>query len=127
MRAAIRLLDDHVCPSREGGQHVGGPVDASGCPTVLVERQAAARAGDTALCKVATDVIVKGSGTVIIGGMPAARILDLCHHEGHTLGGASEVFIGGPTSLSWGAVMAADLSDVSSLDGYDFPYDARSS
>jgi hypothetical protein len=34
---------------------------------------------------------------VIIGGMPAARLLELCHHEGHTLGGASEVFIGGPT------------------------------
>jgi uncharacterized Zn-binding protein involved in type VI secretion len=80
----------------EHGPHVGGPVDALGCDAVLVEGRAAARGGDTALCAVATDVVMKGSATVWIGRMPAARFDEPCFHGGRIVGGARQVFIGGP-------------------------------
>jgi uncharacterized Zn-binding protein involved in type VI secretion len=41
------------------------------------------------------DTIVKGSNTVLIGGMPAARQGDLTAHGGIIVGGFSSVQIGG--------------------------------
>jgi uncharacterized Zn-binding protein involved in type VI secretion len=49
------------------------PIIPPGAPTVLIGGLPAARLGDTC----GADVIVKGSATVLIGGMPAARVADL--------------------------------------------------
>jgi uncharacterized Zn-binding protein involved in type VI secretion len=49
------------------------PVMPPGAPTVLISGLPAARVGDTC----GADAIVKGSATVLIGGMPAARVADL--------------------------------------------------
>lgn len=68
------------------------PIIPPGAPTVLIGGLPAARLGDT--CGV--DVIVKGSATVMIGGMPAARIADLTAAGGAIMPpGALTVLIGG--------------------------------
>ena len=68
------------------------PIIPPGAPTVLIGGLPAARMGDT--CGV--DVIIKGSVTVFIGGMPAARIADPTASGGAVLPpGALTVLIGG--------------------------------
>ena len=68
------------------------PIIPPGAPTVLIGGLPAARLGDT--CGV--DAIVKGSATVLIGGMPAARIADLTAAGGAVMPpGALTVLIGG--------------------------------
>lgn len=68
------------------------PIIPPGAPTVLIAGLPAARMGDS--CGV--DVIVKGSATVLIGGMPAARITDPTASGGIVMPpGAPTVLIGG--------------------------------
>lgn len=98
MPPASRIGDMHTCPMVTPGTppvpHVGGPI-ISGCPTVLIGGQPAARVGDMAVCVGPPDVIAKGSGTVIIGGMPAARMGDNTVHGGVIVAGCPTVIIGG--------------------------------
>ena len=54
----------------------------------------AARVGDMAVCVGPPDVILLGSFTTLIGGMPAARMLDLTAHGGVIILGAPTVLIG---------------------------------
>jgi len=68
------------------------PIIPPGAPTVLIAGLPAARLGDG--CGV--DAIVMGSTTVMIGGLPAARIGDL------TAGGGAVVSIGALTVLIGG-------------------------
>jgi uncharacterized Zn-binding protein involved in type VI secretion len=68
------------------------PILPPGAPTVLIGGLPAARLGDTC----GLDAIVKGSATVLIGGMPAARVGDLTGGGGAILPpGAPTVLIGG--------------------------------
>lgn len=68
------------------------PIIPPGAPTVLIGGLPAARLGDT--CGV--DAIVKGSATVLIGGMPAARVADLTAAGGVIMPpGTPTVLIGG--------------------------------
>jgi uncharacterized Zn-binding protein involved in type VI secretion len=86
----------HVCPAANGPQpHVGGPISGPGCATVLIGGLPAARVGDMAVCAGPPDSIVSGSGTVLIGGMPAARMGDPTAHGGTISLGCSTVLIGG--------------------------------
>jgi uncharacterized Zn-binding protein involved in type VI secretion len=55
----------------------------------------AARQGDMALCVGPPDVIAEGSGTVLIGNMPAAREGDMTAHGGAIVLGSPTVIIGG--------------------------------
>jgi len=75
--------------------HVGGPILPPGCATVLIGGVPAARVGDQALCVGPPDVIAAGSGTVLIGGMPAARQGDSTAHGGVIALGLPTVIIGG--------------------------------
>lgn len=75
--------------------HVGGPIVAPGCPTVLIGGLPAARATDMLTCVGPPDVIVKGSVTVLIGGLPAARMGDQTAHGGAIAIGWPTVLIGG--------------------------------
>ena len=74
--------------------HVGGPVVAPGKPTVLVAGLPAARIGDLAVCVGPIDTIVQGSETVMIGGQPAARMGDATAHGGVIVVGCPTVLIG---------------------------------
>jgi len=75
--------------------HVGGPILPPGCPTVLIGGLPAARVGDMATCAGPPDTIVKGSATVMIGSMPAARLGDNTAHGGVIILGCPTVLIGG--------------------------------
>ena len=75
--------------------HVGGPVLGPGQPTVLIGGLPAARVGDMALCVGPPDSIIQGSATVLIGGMPAARLGDATAHGGSIALGCFTVMIGG--------------------------------
>jgi len=89
----------HTCPMQTPGTppvpHVGGPVIGPGEPTVLIEGMPAARVGDNAVCVGPPDVISSGSTSVLIGGMPAARMGDSTAHGGSISIGAPTVDIGG--------------------------------
>jgi uncharacterized Zn-binding protein involved in type VI secretion len=96
MPAAARAGDMHTCPLVTGVvPHVGGPVLPPGCPTVLIAGMPAARVGDMLTCTGPPDVITQGSATVMIGGMAAARMGDATAHGGAIIVGAPTVIIGG--------------------------------
>lgn len=68
------------------------PIIPPGATTVLIAGLPAARMGDTC----GADAIIKGSATVLIGGLPAARIADPTVAGGIVMPpGALTVLIGG--------------------------------
>ena len=87
----------HTCPLVNPGPvpHVGGPVLPPGTPTVLIGGMPAATVGDMCVCIGPPDTIAKGSGTVLIGGKPAARMGDSTAHGGVIVAGCATVLIGG--------------------------------
>jgi uncharacterized Zn-binding protein involved in type VI secretion len=85
----------HVCPMVTGVvPHVGGPISAPGCPSVLIAKLPAACLGDMAVCVGPPDSIIMGSTTVFIGKKPAARMGDPCAHGGTIILGCPTVLIG---------------------------------
>ena len=96
MPPSARVGDLHTCPMVTGlVAHVGGPILPPGGVTVLIGGLPAARVGDMATCVGPPDVIVKGSATVMIGGRPAARIGDTTAHGGNLVMGCPTVIVGG--------------------------------
>jgi uncharacterized Zn-binding protein involved in type VI secretion len=96
MPPAARLTDMHVCPAATGPvPHVGGPIVSPGCPTVLIGGLPGARVTDIATCVGPPDTIVRGSASVFIGGLMAARIGDQTAHGGVIVSGLPTVLIGG--------------------------------
>ncbi|WP_276669370.1 PAAR domain-containing protein [Thalassolituus oleivorans] len=97
MPPAARVNDMHVCPMVSPGPvpHVGGPILPAGEPTVLIGGLPAARVGDSAMCSGPPDTIIAGSSSVSIGGMPAARLGDSTAHGGSIVVGDPTVMIGG--------------------------------
>jgi uncharacterized Zn-binding protein involved in type VI secretion len=68
------------------------PIIPPGAPTVLIAGMPAARLGDSC----GADAIILGSMTVLIGGQPAARVGDPTAGGGAVMGpGAPTVLIGG--------------------------------
>jgi uncharacterized Zn-binding protein involved in type VI secretion len=68
------------------------PIVGPGAPTVLIAGLPAARMGDTC----GADAVAMGSATVLIGGMPAARVGD------PSVGGGAVLSAGAPTVLIGG-------------------------
>ena len=96
MPFAARVTDMHICPMVTGTvPHVGGPVLPPGAPTVLIGGMPAAGLGDMCVCTGPPDSIIKGSATVLIGGKPAARMGDSTAHGGTIVIGCPTVIIGG--------------------------------
>lgn len=92
---AARLNDMHVCPMVTVlVPHVGGPILGPGCPTLLIGGMPAARVGDLLFCVGGPDVIVQGSFTVLIGGVPAAQLGSLTSHGGAVVQGYPNILIG---------------------------------
>lgn len=95
MQPAARLTDLHTCPMVTGMvPHVGGPITAPGAPTVLIGGLPAARVGDLCTCVGPPDSIVKGSVKVFIKGQPAARLGDTTAHGGVIVLGCFTVLVG---------------------------------
>ena len=96
MPFAARISDMHVCPMVTGVvPHVGGPILPPGSVTVLIGGLPAARVGDLCTCVGPPDSIIIGSATVLIGGMPASRMGDSTAHGGSIIIGCPTVIIGG--------------------------------
>lgn len=96
MPPAARVGDLHTCPMVTGTvPHVGGPVLPPGSTTVLIGGQPAARATDTCTCTGPPDTISKGSATVMIDNLMAARMGDQTAHGGVISAGCPTVQIGG--------------------------------
>ncbi len=95
MQPAARLTDLQTCPmlTPVGTPHVGGPITGPGCPTVLIAGLPAARMGDLATCLGDPPAIVVGNPVVLIGGMPAARMGDPTTHGGVIALGCFKVLI----------------------------------
>lgn len=74
--------------------HVGGPILPPCWPTVLIGGLPAARITDMAICVGPPDIIAMGSVTVLIGGLPAARMGDITAHGGVIVMGWPTVLIG---------------------------------
>lgn len=92
---AARIADLHICPMVTGiVPHVGGPILPPGGITVLIAGMPAARVGDMASCVGPPDVILMGSFSVLIAGQPAARLGDMTAHGGSIVLGAPTVLIG---------------------------------
>lgn len=86
----------HTCPMVTGVvPHVGGPILAPGAPTVLIGGLPAARVSDQCTCVGPPDVIALGSMTVLTQGMPQARIGDMTAHGGAIVLGCPTVIVGG--------------------------------
>ena len=97
MPPAARVSDMHTCPMATPGTPPVPHVGGpilAGCPTVLVGGLPAARIGDQAMCVGPPDVIAVGSATVMIGGPPAARMGDATVHGGVITVGCPTVMIG---------------------------------
>ena len=84
----------HVCPMFNGPvPHVGGPISGPGAPTVLIGGLPAARVTDMAVCVGPPDLIAMGSFKVPIANMPAARMGDMTAHGGTIVLGCPTVII----------------------------------
>ncbi|QDV69963.1 PAAR motif protein [Rosistilla carotiformis] len=96
MPCAARVADLHTCPMVTAlVPHVGGPISGPGAPTVLIGGLPASVVGDLCVCVGPPDSIVMGSGTVMVGGKPAARMGDMTAHGGSITLGCPTVMIGG--------------------------------
>ena len=96
MPPAARVTDMHVCPMVTGiVPHVGGPILPPCAVTVLIGGLPAARITDLATCVGPPDMIIMGSTTVFIEYLPAARIGDSTMHGGVIVLGCFTVIIGG--------------------------------
>ena len=96
MPPAARITDMHTCPMVTVlVPHVGGPIVGPGVPTVLIEKLPASVVGDSVVCVGPPDTVAMGSATVMIGGVPAARMGDMTAHGGSIVLGAMTVMIGG--------------------------------
>ena len=94
MPPAARISDMHVCPMFTGPvPHVGGPILPPGAVTVLIGGLPAARVSDMCVCVGPPDVIAMGSTKVLIGGLPAARMGDSTAHGGTIVLGCFTVMI----------------------------------
>lgn len=114
MPAAARITDMHVCPMVTAlVPHVGGPIIPLCSPNVITGFMNQARVTDFCICVGPIDVIVKGSPTVLVNNLPAARIGDMTVHGGVIVTGFATVLIGetaagggGPPAASPGLGLA---------------------
>jgi uncharacterized Zn-binding protein involved in type VI secretion len=96
--------------------HVGGPILPPCCPTVIIGGMPAARVGDMCVCAGPPDTIIKGSATVFIGGSPAARIGDNTVHGGVIVTGFPTVIIGDGGGSAGGGGATAGGGGAASLN-----------
>ena len=98
MLPAARITDMHICPMQTPNivpiPHVGGPIIGPGAATVLIGGLPAAVVGDMCVCIGPPDSITKGSSTVTLEGKAAARMGDSTAHGGKLLSMCPTVLIG---------------------------------
>ncbi len=91
---AARVGDMHTCPACVAALTPMLPIAPPGKINVLVGKKPAARQTDLCTCVAGTDPILMGSPTVLIGSLPAARMLDPTTLGGVIVLGEFTVLIG---------------------------------
>ena len=92
---AARVSDMHTCPLVVPKSSPHcGGPIAAGSGSVLIGGMPAARIGDMASCSGPPDTIAQGSSSVLIDGKPAARMGDATAHGGKIVVGCPTVLIG---------------------------------
>ena len=100
---AARVGDMHTCPMVDVVKpHVGGPILPPGKINVLIGGMPAATVTNLCTCASFPDMILQGAYTTLIGGMPAARMGDMTLHGGIITIGNPTVLIGGPSMSMMG-------------------------
>ncbi len=118
MPPAARVTDMHVCPLVTVlVPHVGGPILPPCAVTVMTGFLPQARVTDLLTCVGPPDVIAKGSPTVQVIGLLAARMGDLTAHGGVIVMGFPTVMIGdvgagSPVSVSPLEPMLAEVCNL---------------
>jgi uncharacterized Zn-binding protein involved in type VI secretion len=92
---AARITDMHVCPMVTVLVPHVGGPIAMGSPNVITGGMPQARIMDMCVCVGPPDAIALGSATVLVNGMMAARMGDLTIHGGSIVMGYPTVLIGG--------------------------------
>jgi|GEM_PF-472741 len=112
---AARLTDMHACPMQTPAvvpiPHVGGPIVMQGASTVFIGGLPAARIGDLCICVGPPAPIVLGSFTVLIEGSPAARVGDMTGHGGAILPPGCPTVLIGDLGGGAGSPAAATMSN----------------
>ena len=89
MPPAARVNDNHICPMQTPAvvpiPHVGGPIMGPGVATVLIEGLPASVVGDVCICVGPPSAVQQGSTGVLIAGRAAARVGDPTMHGGAIL------------------------------------------
>src|SRR5437868_129530 len=95
-KPAARLGDFHACPASTGPvPHTGGPLLPPAQTTVIINGVPAARVSDMAICVGPPDTIAAGSSSVNIVNLPAAHVGSSMAHGGSIMAGSPDVNIGG--------------------------------
>lgn len=112
----------HVCPMVTGVvPHVGGVIIPPCQFNVLTCMMPQARITDMAICVGPIDMIVQGAFTVLVGGLPAARLGDMTAHGGVITTGCFTVLIGDAGS-SAGSSQGDDSSGDMSIAAQEKAY-----
>ncbi|WP_372973055.1 PAAR domain-containing protein [Marinobacter sp.] len=98
-KPAATLSCYHTCPDKTGKKKHVGGPIVSGSGDVMIGGQPAAKVGDKLVCRGPADTIAKGSSSVFINGKPAARVSDMTAHGG-------TIVVGNPTVVIGDAVVA---------------------
>ena len=93
-KPAARAGDHHICPKTTSKVPHVGGPVATGSSTVLIDGLPAARVGDTVICNGPPDTITSGSSSVFIDGKPAATLGSRTAHGGVISQGSGTVLIG---------------------------------
>ena len=97
MPAAATIGHFHQCPQMNPGSPPTphiGGPVSTGADSVLINGMPAARMGDSAACNGPIDKVATGSSTVFIESQPAARVGDYTAHGGMLVAGSVNVIIG---------------------------------
>lgn len=107
---AARVTDMHTCPLVNPGPvpHVGGPILPACSINVLTGGLPQARVTDLCVCVGPIDMITKGSSSVLVNGLPAARIGDSTTHGGVIVTGLPTVLIGDAGGGGFGGAGSAE-------------------
>lgn len=98
MPPVARVDDNTVCPVLLPRPHITGDLENRQPVHMEADGKPVIRLADFARClSPPKDVVVSGSATVILCGLPIARVLDRMVHKGFIIQGSGTVEIGGPT------------------------------
>lgn len=90
-RPAARVTDKALCPQHPGPAHVVMPPCS---PDTQTANNQQGRFGDRTACM---DAVLSGASTVLVNGLPAARLADTTAHGGGVITGAADVLLSAAT------------------------------